>query len=179
MMPANARRAATSDWRERFIEELGGLVLDNGTPRSVVRVLGWMVVCDPPAQTALSIQLQLTLSAGGVSAAVRMLADTGMVERVAHPGDRHIYYRLRKGSWERALESRFRTVVQLREVAERALEASGGEADHRLSNMRAMYAWFEMRISELLEESHNLDSNELECSGDPVCTTRQLRFAAQ
>ena len=92
------------DWRHRFVEEMGGLVLVHGTPRGLMRVLAWMVVCEPPEQTAADIQKELTLSAGSVSTSLRMLGDIGMVERVARPGDRHIYYRLWDEGWEFVLE---------------------------------------------------------------------------
>jgi DNA-binding transcriptional regulator GbsR (MarR family) len=150
-MPTTTDALAAPDWRQRFIEELGGLVLDSDTPRAVVRVLGWIVVCDPPEQTAGSIQDALTLSSGSVSAAVRTLVDSGMLERVARPGQRHIYYRLRLGGWGRVLESRFRTVAQLRGVADRALASSGGEADQRLIDMRDAYAQFEVQLGVLLD----------------------------
>jgi hypothetical protein len=89
------RLQALPNWHQRFIEELSGPVLDSDTPRAVVHVLGWSVVCDPPEQTAAKIQEALTLSAGSVSAPV--LVDSEMLERVARPGQRHVYYRLRQG----------------------------------------------------------------------------------
>ncbi|HVB90857.1 MAG TPA: MarR family transcriptional regulator [Acidimicrobiales bacterium] len=154
--PAPPGPAPVAQWRQRFIEDLGGLVVDYGTPRAVVRVLGWMVVSDPPEQSAREIQEELTLSAGSVSAAVRMLADAGMLERVSHPGDRHIYYRLRPEGWALALAARLRSLVQLRQVADRALQAAGPEADHRLLSMRDTYSRIEVRMAELLPQSPDL-----------------------
>jgi DNA-binding transcriptional regulator GbsR (MarR family) len=132
MMPTEVRPAATPGWRERFIEELGGLVLDSGMPRAVVRVLGWMAVCEPPEQTTSTIGSELKLSSGSVSTATHMLVVSGMLERIARPGDRRIYYRLHPGGWERALQIRFQALVQLRKVADRALDSAGDEADLRL-----------------------------------------------
>ena len=144
--------ARAPEWREGFVEELGILARDLGVPRAVVRVLGWMVVCDPPTQSAGDIEVALHLSAGSVSAATRMLVDTGLLERVARPGERRIYFRLRPGGWEGALETRLRAATQLRVVADRAMDRSGGAADERLTNMREVYAWFEGRLDELLIE---------------------------
>jgi DNA-binding transcriptional regulator GbsR (MarR family) len=151
MMPTEVRPDATPGWRERFIEELGGLVHESGMPRAVVRVLGWMAVCEPPEQTASTIGSELKLSSGSVSTATHMLVDSGMLERIARPGDRHIYYRLHPGGWERALEVRFHALVQLRKVADRALDSAGDEADHRLRDMRDVYARFETNLGELLK----------------------------
>jgi len=141
---------ATSDWRSTFVEEMGVLALELGVPRAMVRVLGWMAVCDPREQSAKDIQAGLLLSAGAVSSATRMLVAAGMLERVAHAGDRRIHYRLRSGSWEGALEARLRTLSQLRVVADRAIRSAGAEADERLQDMRDVYAWFEDQLDELL-----------------------------
>jgi DNA-binding transcriptional regulator GbsR (MarR family) len=137
-------------WRESFVEELGLLALDSGTPRAMVRILGWLVICEPPEATAQHIQAGLRLSAGTVSSATRALTSLGYLERLAYPGDRRIYYRVRPGGWDRALEARLRTVSQLRELAERALAAAGGECHPRLRDMYDVMAWFEDGIKDLL-----------------------------
>ena len=143
----SARHAG--DWRQAFVEEMGGLALEMGTPRAVVRVLAWMVVCDPPEQTAQEIQTHLTLSAGSVSEATRALTASGMLERLSVPGDRRTRYRVQAGSWERVLESRLRTLARLRPVAGRAVDAGGGEADGRLAELYDIYSWFEHQLDAL------------------------------
>jgi len=149
----DAHEPTGADWRQRFVEDFGGLVLVYGTPRAVMRVLGWMLVCDPPEQTARQIQEELALSAGSVSAAVRTLGDVGMLERVARPGDRHLYYRLCAHGWERVVELRFRAFAELRRTADRAIHLSQGQADERLAEMRDFYAHLEAGGARLLRES--------------------------
>ncbi|MHB8294687.1 MAG: GbsR/MarR family transcriptional regulator [Acidimicrobiales bacterium] len=141
---------ATPGWRLRFVEQLGSLGVDAGTPRSMVLVLGWLVVCDPPEQTAQELEAALKLSAGSVSTGVRALIDLGMVERRARTGDRRTYYKLRPGAWDRALRARLAMVAGLRRVADAALSEAGDEADDRLRDMRELYAWFEEQTGKLL-----------------------------
>ncbi len=164
-VPAQVNTGGTADWRLRFIEDMGGQVVVHGTPRAVMRVLGWMIVCDPPEQTAPHIQAELSLSAGSVSTSLRTLCDVGIVEKVARPGDRRIYYRVSSPGWERVLESRFRAFTELRRVADRALQAAGDEADDRLHEMRDTYALMEEGTRELLRQS--LERN----LGTPAGTT--------
>jgi len=150
-VPARQRaQGGRDDWRQAFVEELGLLSLDTAPPRAVVRVLGWMVVCEPPVQSAAQIRAALKLSAGTVSAATRTLAGLGFLERVAYPGDRRIYYRVRSAGWDLALAARLRTLAQLRAVADRALAAAGGGDHQRLQDMRDVYVWFEDQVAELL-----------------------------
>ncbi len=151
-------------WRHRFVEDMGGQILVQGTPRAVMRVLGWMIVCDPAEQTAPQIQEDVALSAGSVSTSLRTLCDVGVLERVARPGDRRIYYRFRSQGWERVLESRFRALTEMRRVADRALGAAHGEADQRLVEMRDTYALMEEGVKDLLRRS--LERADGTSSGD-------------
>ncbi len=144
--------SVVEDWRIRFVEEIGGLPRIHGTPRAVLRVLGWMVVCEPPEQTAPELQDQLGLSAGSVSTALRGLCDAGVLERVARPGDRRIFYRLSPQGWEHALEARFRAFTELRRLAQRALDAAG-ENDDRLVEMRDVFADMETGVAALIRQS--------------------------
>lgn len=147
-------RSLTGDnWRDRFVEEMGGLVLVHGTPRAVMRVLGWMVVSEPAEQTARDVQERLDLSAGSVSTALRGLAETGVLDRVARPADRRIYYRLSPQGWERALEARFGVLAELQGVAQRALDAGDGLADERLADMRDVYALMASGLDDLIRQS--------------------------
>ena len=75
------------------------MVLVHGAPRALMRVLGWMVVCEPADQTAVDVQNELGLSAGSVSTSLRYLGEMGLVQRVSRPGDRRIFYRLNTGGW--------------------------------------------------------------------------------
>ncbi len=162
----HCRDVAEVDRRTAFVEDVAAFRLVNGTPRAVLRVLGWMVVCQPPEQTASDLQENLELSAGSVSAAARSLCDVGMLERSTRPGGRRIYYRLREHAWEKALAARFRALTQVRRVAERAIHAAGGGADERLTQMRDTYALVEAGIDELLCHSRQ------HTGGEPAAGTR-------
>jgi DNA-binding MarR family transcriptional regulator len=142
-----------ADWRRDFAEEMGGLVLVEGTPRAVMRVLGWMVVCQPREQSAADIQEELELSAGSVSAAVRTLGELGVLEHVARPGDRRTYHRLREHGWERLLEMHFRVLGEMRRLAGCAIEAAAGHTDERLLEMSDTYTLMEDGVTYLLRES--------------------------
>jgi DNA-binding transcriptional regulator GbsR (MarR family) len=150
LSPTASERANEADWRRRFVEDMGGLTLLAGLPRAVMRVLAWMIVCEPRDQTARDIQRDLNLSAGSVSAAVRGLCDVGMIERVAQPGDRRIHYRISSQGWESALEARFRVLTELRRVAERAVDAADGEDDERLHEMRDTFALMEEGVQRIM-----------------------------
>jgi hypothetical protein len=139
-------------WPSSFVEELGALGPEVGIPRAMMRVTAWMMVCQPPEQSAQEIQAGLGLSAAAVSTATRQLISAGMLERVSRRGDRHIYYRLASGSWDAPLEAKLRALGRLRQVAESGIEAAGGRADYRLIEMRDAFAWFEDEMGQYLKQ---------------------------
>jgi DNA-binding transcriptional regulator GbsR (MarR family) len=142
-----------SDWRRGFVEDMGGLVLVHGAPRALMRVLGWMVVCEPPDQTAADVQNELRLSAGSVSTSLRYLGEIGLVERVTRPGDRRIFYRMNRDGWELVLQQRFRAFNEIRRVADKAVTAAAEQANERLYEMRDTWAFLEASSAELLVAS--------------------------
>jgi len=145
--------ADPGDWRATFVEQVGLVGDDVGLPRTLVRVLGWLVVCEPPYQSAQQIQAGLRLSAGSVSAAVNALARGGLVERVAFPGDRHTYYRIGPDGWKDLMTQRFRAFGEIRRMADRAMAAAGERPDHRLEDMRNFYRWCEELFTDPMDRS--------------------------
>ena len=144
------------EWRRSVVDDFGALDLVPGMPRASMRVLGWLVVCQPPAQSAQQIMDDLALSAGSVSAAVNALRADGVLERVMRAGDRRAYYRLSAQGWESVLQARLRALGAVRQAAERALQESQGEEDHRLSELRDTYARVEAGMAALLYESRQV-----------------------
>jgi DNA-binding transcriptional ArsR family regulator len=140
------------DWRAEFVEHFGVVGYDMGLPRTMTRLLGWLVICNPPHQSAQQLQAALKLSAGSVSTGLGELARAGLVERVSFPGDRHVYCRIKPDGWQQLLAARVRVLVEIRDLADRALTAGGGEADHRLLELRDFYALFERLMTGILDE---------------------------
>ena len=151
MITTVATTTPAATWRETFVEEFG-LLAEAGLPRSVARVLGWLVVCEPRYQSAEQLRTTLRLSNGSVSSAVSMLARAGFASRVSFPGDRRIYYQLQSEGWQRLLRDRVHVLGQARAVAEQALDASGDPAHARLREMRDVYGWLESTLTRLVEE---------------------------
>jgi len=157
-VPLPAPGPVADEWQRDFTQKMGDLPLVDGTPRAVMRVLGWMVVCRPWEQTAADIQAELGLSAGSVSTAVRMLGELGLLEGVTRSGDRRTYHRLREHGWERVLERRFRALGDMRDLADSALDAARGHSDERLLEMRDTYALMEAGLESLLRQSLRRDT---------------------
>jgi hypothetical protein len=76
---------------------------------------------------------------------------------------------------QRLLESRVRTVVQLRQVAGQALVASRGEVDQRLIDRRDSYACLEAQLWVLLEAAKAMSHTGVSLAVEAVVRNCQAR----
>jgi hypothetical protein len=140
---------------ERFVEELGVYFeLEAGTPRMIGRTLGWLLVCDPPEQSAAELAELLQASKGSISTATRVLLRMGFIERVRLRGERFDRFRARPEAWDDYFW-RQEQFNEPRRVLRLGLEALGDEPSERrarLEELDSLYAWWEERMPALREE---------------------------
>jgi DNA-binding transcriptional regulator GbsR (MarR family) len=143
-----------TDYDERhFVEELGLLFSSSGKPRMMGRMMAWLLVCDPPWQSAGQLVEALQASKATVSTTSRDLIEQGMVERVARPGDRKTYYRARPGGFARLAERELDAVSGFSAALCRALEhmeEHAPERTERLAEVHDLYRFLEREIPALL-----------------------------
>ncbi|MEQ7010254.1 MarR family transcriptional regulator [Actinopolymorpha sp. B17G11] len=141
---------------QEYVEEIGLYFAGVGLPRMPGRVLGWLLVCDPPHQSADELAAALQVSSGSISMAVQMLVRAGAVERYAKPGSRRTYYRLRPGFWLHEAEEKAKQAAEWHKLADRGLEMlgqldedGGDDRSQRLRQMRDMYAFLEVEYARI------------------------------
>jgi DNA-binding transcriptional regulator GbsR (MarR family) len=140
---------------EKFIEASGiQLELDVGAPRMVGRVLGWLLICDPPEQSAAELAENLQASRGSISTATRVLIRTGLIERVRHRGERFDRFVARPEGWDKMMwdESQVAEPRRVLQLGLDALRDEPSERRERLEELDRMYLWWEKRLPELREE---------------------------
>ncbi len=137
-----------------FVDACGAwLSKSYGLPRMTGRVMGWLLVCDPPEQTAGEIAEALEASKGAISGATNLLVGMKLVERIRIRGERADRLRIRPGAWDDQV--RDSGAAEVRGVLARGLEALAGESASRrarLEELDAFYAWYETRMDALYEE---------------------------
>lgn len=138
-----------------YADEIGFFFQDQGLPLTPGRVLGWLMVCDPPHQSAEELATALQASRGAVSMALQMLQGGGSVERHKIAGTRRIYYRIRPGFWLREAEDKARIAREWHELMARGLDLMRDEDEarrRRVQEAYEMYAFLEeqyVRIKDL------------------------------
>jgi DNA-binding transcriptional regulator GbsR (MarR family) len=121
-------------------------------PRSQQLVLGWLMVCQPAEQSQAEIREAMGLSTGGVSNALRALAEFSLVERVGAAGDRTARYVLPPGAWARALDHGLEVMEQslgLLRDAQRSLKRSG---DARVAGNVGEFVAYYQRLAEIMRD---------------------------
>ena len=120
------------DRTKDYIERWGVLFELLGGTRVMGRIVGWLLVCDPPEQTAAQIAEAVGASAGSVSTATRRMVEAAFIERVGVPGARSAHFRMRPGTWGQLLRRRLAHLNSMLELAEEGLglvRGDGGDAD--------------------------------------------------
>ena len=63
-----------TEGESRFVEEMGQMLASYGMTPMAGRMWGWLLICDPPEQTAGDIADALHASRGAISGTARLLA---------------------------------------------------------------------------------------------------------
>jgi DNA-binding transcriptional regulator GbsR (MarR family) len=136
----------------QFSEEFGLMGERSGMPRMVARLLGWLLICDPPSQSSAEIASALRVSRASVSIATRLLEAGGLIRRTATPGARGYRFEVEPSAFiNLQAAERFRA---WREITERGLDLLDdpeGERGARLRAARDFYAYVEREVPKLIE----------------------------
>jgi DNA-binding transcriptional regulator GbsR (MarR family) len=141
--------------KKEFPESFGIIFERMGVPRMAGRIWGWLLVCDPPHQTAAELAQAVTASRGSISTMTRLLTQFGLIEQIGLPGQRNRLYRVKSGAFSELLKVRMSLITEVREMAERGLKLLKGEplqARRRLQECRDFYAFFEKELPALVRK---------------------------
>ena len=139
---------------KRFVEEVGIFFEQSGLPQMAGRILGWLMISDPPHQTTAELVEALSASKGSISTTTRLLIRIGLIERISLPGQRHNHFRIKLGAWHQLFKDSVDQATAFRQLIERGLELLEGKVHVNrqwLEEMRDMYAFFERELPALLE----------------------------
>ena len=141
-----------------FVEEMGQYLASYGMTPMAGRMWGWLLICEPPEQTAAEIADALQASRGAISGTARILTTAGMIRRTTRRGDRREYFSAPPEALDSMLTSASATYRRLREIAERGLAAMSDEspsARARLEEFRDVIAFIERELPLVIDRFFN------------------------
>jgi DNA-binding transcriptional regulator GbsR (MarR family) len=148
----------------RFVEEVGLFFEQRGLPRMAGRILGWLLICDPPHQSASELADALLASKGSISSMTRMLIRLGIIERTGLPGQRRDYFLIKPDAWNTVMKESLTRMSEFRSLLEQGLEMLEGmdpQIKQRLEGMRALYMFWEREWLAVLERWEQEKNREI------------------
>ena len=136
-----------------FVEEMGQFLASLGMTPMAGRMWGWLLICEPPEQTAAEIAEALHASRGAISGTARLLASAGLVRRSTRPGDRKEYFSAPAEALDSMLMSAASLYRQMRRIAERgltAIEDRPAESKARLEEFRDVMGFVEVEVPRVI-----------------------------
>ncbi len=140
--------------RTSYVEDFGLLFEGFGLPRMVGRVLGALLISDPPDLSAEELAEALRASRGSISSSTRTLIQIGLVQRRTKLGERRDYFRMNPGAWDELMRRELETLVKFRQMAERGLKIANSDSPEvrlNLEEMREFYTYWEKELPAVLE----------------------------
>src|SRR5574340_98744 len=127
--------------KQKFIENIGLFFETQRLPRLAGRMVGYLLISNPPEQTANEIGDTLGMSKGSVSTMTRLLLQMGMIEKLSPFGAKRDYYRIHPRVSERLLLARqgeFEHLLSLVDQGLEILEEENETSQQRLVELSSM-----------------------------------------
>jgi DNA-binding transcriptional regulator GbsR (MarR family) len=140
--------------QKHFIEDISLYFEQMGLPRMAGRILGVLLISNPPEQSMTDLCEVLQASKSAISTNTRLLSEMGLIERAPSPVPRQVYFRFTAGGWVVFMRMRLRLMASLHQIAERGLELLKGEEPAlcaRLQEAHDMFSLIEEELPALLE----------------------------
>jgi DNA-binding transcriptional regulator GbsR (MarR family) len=121
-----------------FVDRLGLFMEMLGGSRTMGRVYGWLLICDPPQQSLTELAVALSVSKASVSTVARQLQEGGMIERLPSATRQH-HYRVTPGGFSSVLNtqlSRMKLGIDAADFGLSLLGEDRAEQRERLEDFR-------------------------------------------
>jgi DNA-binding transcriptional regulator GbsR (MarR family) len=138
----------------RYVERVATQLAAQGMPRMAGRIWGYLLVCDPPDQTAAQVADALHVSRGSVSGMARLLESAGLIVRATRPGERREWLSVPHDFASTILRGRVAATTSWRELTDEGLALLADRpaaVRARLHDLRDVYAFMERELPALLE----------------------------
>ncbi|GAA4544439.1 GbsR/MarR family transcriptional regulator [Amycolatopsis samaneae] len=128
---------ADEDRVARWVERVATFCVDEwGLPPITGRILGWLMISDPPEQSAGEIADVISASRASLTSNMRFLTVIGLVRRTRRPGDRTAYYRIEDDAWQKVVQRKLDSLGAFGEIADEGLAIAGAD-ESRTERIRA------------------------------------------
>jgi DNA-binding transcriptional regulator GbsR (MarR family) len=139
---------------KHFIEDIGLFFEQMGMPRMAGRILGALLISDPPQQSINELAEKLQTSKSSISIMSRLLVENGLIEKAPSTVPRRDYYRFKSGGWLIYMRQWLGLMSALHEITERGLnlmQEQPPDLQERLQEAHDLFSFIEQEFPALLK----------------------------
>ncbi|GAA3167343.1 GbsR/MarR family transcriptional regulator [Nonomuraea salmonea] len=125
-----------------WVERVAMYLARDGVPPIAGRVLGWLMVCDPPEQSAADISQAIGASRASLTSNLRLLTSMGFLTWRTRPGERTVFYRMADDAWAVVVRRQIAGITSFLDITRDGLDLVG-PGDSRAARIRQAHATFE------------------------------------
>jgi DNA-binding transcriptional regulator GbsR (MarR family) len=102
--------------QSELLERIGVFFEQQGHQPAVSRIMGLLLLSEPPQLSFEEIQQQLKISKSAVSTALNLLITMELVDYVTHSGERKRYFKIRTDAWQRTMNAHLKNILELKQL---------------------------------------------------------------
>ncbi|GAA4605517.1 hypothetical protein BJY16_005418 [Actinoplanes octamycinicus] len=115
----------------RWVERVATFCVEEwALPPITGRILGLLMICDPPEISAGQIAGTIQASRASLTSNMRFLTAIGLVRKVRVPGDRTTYYRIEDDAWHKVIQRKLDSLGAFGDIADEGVKLAGGSGPH-------------------------------------------------
>jgi DNA-binding MarR family transcriptional regulator len=134
-----------------FVDRMGLFFETLGASRTMGRVYGWLMICDPPQQSLSELAAALSVSKASVSTVARQLQEGGMIERLPSAARQH-RYRITPGGFTHVLNVQLTLMGSGIHAADFGLQLLGDDRAEQRERLQDFRDFCEFSISDYRDE---------------------------
>ncbi|WP_188197383.1 GbsR/MarR family transcriptional regulator [Nonomuraea sp. SYSU D8015] len=125
-----------------WVERVAMYLARDGVPPIAGRVLGWLMICDPPEQSAGQISTAIGASRASLTSSLRLLTSMKFLTWRTRPGERTVYYRMAEDAWAVVVRRQVASIASFMDITHDGVDLVGAD-EERAARVRQAHATFE------------------------------------
>ncbi len=135
------------------VEKIGIVCDKDGFPPLAGRLLGYLMLAEPPHKTFDEIVDFLQASKSAVSNTLKFMEAQGMVDYITFPGDRKRYFKMNASEWHLVVLKKMEFIKQMREKIAEVIEIrtdAHPDFNQELKDLHELYNLFLEELPKLV-----------------------------
>ena len=140
--------------KRRQVERIGVVFEKSGMSPVAARIIGLLMMAEPPYLTLEEIAEATRASKSSVSNALKFLQSEGLIDYITFSGDRKRYFQLYTTTWLEVLQQRVATIAPFREILLETVDMRSDQYpqfNQSLLDICDLYGAFEQGVTKIID----------------------------